>query len=187
MLGHGYGFPSSHSQYMGFFSAFLLSHLYFRHRFASSGSRFLDQAWRGLLYSAIAAWSVSVAYSRYHLKYHTPHQIVWGFSIGVGLGLLLYTLAEYIPRRYPECFLGQFREWLLENPASTWIQIRDGWSVYSDGGREDEWKRWRMEREREKEERTRKRSWWITYYIVHSPRLHEVGRVLKRLNVRESL
>ncbi|KAF9240607.1 hypothetical protein BU15DRAFT_73838 [Melanogaster broomeanus] len=32
---NGYGFPSSHSQYMGYFGAFLISHMYFRHRFAS--------------------------------------------------------------------------------------------------------------------------------------------------------
>lgn len=154
---------------MGFFATFLMCHLYFRHRFATSGNRFLDQAWRLLLYIALAAWAVSVAYSRYviysakcssnltlalvrwgryHLRYHTPHQILWGFSIGISLGLALYTVSEFIPRTYPNSYLGQFRDFLLDNPVSTWIQLRDGWGVWDDGGREEEWKKWRVERER---------------------------------------
>lgn len=36
---------------------------------------------------------------------------------------------------------------------STWIQIRDGWSVYPDGGRENEYKRWRLEREKERKKK----------------------------------
>lgn len=81
-LGNGYGFPSSHSQYskfeilkscgprllnlneVGYFSTFLICHLYFRHRFASTGSLYLDQAWRILVYIAVSAWGLLVAYSR---------------------------------------------------------------------------------------------------------------------------
>lgn len=82
---------------------------------------------------------------RYHLNYHTPHQILWGFGIGVVLGLALYIVAEFIPRRWPYSFLGSARDMLLENPVSTWLQIRDGWGVWADGGREDEWIRWKAE------------------------------------------
>ena len=63
-VGTGYGFPSSHSQYMGFFWAFLTCHLYFRHRFASTGSVALDRAFRLFVYAAIAFVSGAVAYSR---------------------------------------------------------------------------------------------------------------------------
>ena len=41
-MGSGYGFPSSHSQWMGYFGAFLLCHFTFRHRFVSLGSQLLD-------------------------------------------------------------------------------------------------------------------------------------------------
>lgn len=61
---NGYGFPSSHSQYMGYFASFLMMHLYFRHKFASTGYRILDQTWRVILYTALAAWALIVAYSR---------------------------------------------------------------------------------------------------------------------------
>jgi len=29
--------------------------------------------------------------------------------------------------------------------VATWLQIRDGWDIWSDGGRDDEWVRWRRE------------------------------------------
>lgn len=63
-LGSGYGFPSSHSQYMGYFSAFLIMHLFFRHRFQSSGYWVLDQLWRFVVYAALAGWAGVVCYSR---------------------------------------------------------------------------------------------------------------------------
>ena len=32
---------------------------------------------------------------------------------------------------------------LLDHPIIVWLQIRDGWAIWVDGGREDEWMRWR--------------------------------------------
>jgi dolichyldiphosphatase len=142
---HGYGFPSSHSQYMGYFSTFLICHLYFRHRFSSTGYLFLDQAFRALVYLAVTAWGLSVAYSRYRLQYHTPHQILWGYGIGVICGAVCYTAFELIPRRRPNSVFGKLKTFLVSNPVSTWIQIRDGWAVWADGGREEDWKRWKKE------------------------------------------
>jgi len=141
---NGYGFPSSHSQYMGFFAAFLLCHLYFRHRFSSTGYPILDSAWRLFLYFAITFWAVVVAYSRYYLECHNPPQVIWGFIIGVALGLTLYIAAELVPTHRPNSSLGKFRRWLVDNPVSVWLQLRDGWAVWGDGGREEEWTRWRQ-------------------------------------------
>jgi membrane-associated phospholipid phosphatase len=64
--GNGYGFPSSHSQYMGYFAAFLVCHMYFTHRFPSAGS-VLDALWRFIVYSVLYSWAGAVAYSRYVL------------------------------------------------------------------------------------------------------------------------
>lgn len=61
---NGYGFPSSHSQYMGYFGAFLVCHMYLRHRFASTGYPLADQAFRFFVYLTITTWVVLVAYSR---------------------------------------------------------------------------------------------------------------------------
>ncbi|KAJ3866852.1 PAP2-domain-containing protein [Lentinula novae-zelandiae] len=116
-LGNGYGFPSSHSQY----------------------------TWRVLVYIAVSAWGLLVAYSRYHLQYHTPYQILWGYGIGVVSGAVCYGCFELIPRIRPKSFLGQFKMFLVSNPVSTWLQIRDGWAIWSDGGREGDWKSWKAE------------------------------------------
>ena len=64
-MGPGYGFPSSHSQWMGYFVAFLLCHLIYRHHFVSTGSPLLDKARSFVIYSGIVAWSAAVAFSRY--------------------------------------------------------------------------------------------------------------------------
>ncbi|TDL26613.1 PAP2-domain-containing protein [Rickenella mellea] len=141
--GSGYGFPSSHSQYMGYFSSFLLLHLLLRHRFASTGSWFLD-AMRIIVFGgAIVAWAGSVCYSRYHLTYHTAAQILWGVVIGILLGTTHYTLTELLPFRQPYSLAGRLRATLLESEICTWLRVRDGWAVWADGGDEAGWKLWR--------------------------------------------
>jgi dolichyldiphosphatase len=64
-IGNGYGFPSSHSQYMAYFTSFLICHLYFRHRFSSTGSSVIDLIWRMVVYVSLLCWAGLVAYSRY--------------------------------------------------------------------------------------------------------------------------
>ncbi|KAH9832618.1 PAP2-domain-containing protein [Rhodofomes roseus] len=144
-LGDGFGFPSSHSQWMGYFSTFLIWHLTYRHRFASSGWRFLDLSWRIAVYMGLVGWALAVTYSRYYLSYHTPRQVIWGLSIGVLFGTWYYAVVEVLPTMWPRSSLGRARAAVLENPVSTWFRIRDGWAVWSDGGKEIEWLRWRAE------------------------------------------
>jgi len=144
-IGNGYGFPSSHSQYMAYFTSFLLCHLYYRHRFSSTGYPVLDFIWRMLVYVGLLGWAGLVAYSRYYLGYHNAYQILWGLFIGAGLGVSLYLLAEVIPDRYPTSALGRAKFMLLDHPIIAWLQIRDGWAIWVDGGREDEWLRWRAQ------------------------------------------
>ena len=63
--GPGYGFPSSHSQFMAYFSTFLICHLYFQHRPSSTGSVVFDRLLRLCAYLGLLAWTGSVAFSRY--------------------------------------------------------------------------------------------------------------------------
>ncbi|RDB23455.1 Dolichyldiphosphatase 1 [Hypsizygus marmoreus] len=153
-IGNGYGFPSSHSQYMAYFASFLICHLYFRHRFASTGFWILDYAWRVTIYFGLIAWSGMVAYSRFYLGYHNANQILWGVGIGIALGVTLYSIAELVPRRRPASILGTTKRSLLNNPISTWLQIRDGWAVWADGGREGEWIRWKAQWDKQEDKRT---------------------------------
>lgn len=140
---NGYGFPSSHSQYMGYFSAFLICHVYFRHRFASTGFIVLDQLFRIIVYLGLAAWCAVVAYSRLSLLYHTPHQVKWGLGIGMALGVSHYVCTELLPARFPDSKFGRIRFAIVNHPISVWLQLRDGWAVWADAGREVEWKQWR--------------------------------------------
>ncbi|KAH9852604.1 PAP2-domain-containing protein [Lenzites betulinus] len=144
-LGDGYGFPSSHSQWMGYFASFLILHFSLRHRWVPTGYRILDLARNVLLYTFIIAWAASVAFSRYYLSYHSIPQVLWGFMIGVAFGTTYYMVVEHIPTRRPISPLGKFRTALLTNPLSTWFRLRDGWSVWADSGTEAQWLRWREE------------------------------------------
>ncbi|KAF8506398.1 PAP2-domain-containing protein [Hysterangium stoloniferum] len=148
--GDGYGFPSSHSQWMGYFSSFLILHLYFRHRFTSCGIWFVDKLFRGLLYLALVALAGLVCYSRYYLTYHTPTQVLWGAFIGTVIGFATYLALEYVPAHHPDSLLGESRRCLLDSRVAQWVRLRDGWAVWTDGGREEEWQRWRAEWDRTK-------------------------------------
>ncbi|KAI0372626.1 PAP2-domain-containing protein [Pilatotrama ljubarskyi] len=147
-LGDGYGFPSSHSQWMGYFASFLLLHFTLRHRFVTTGYPILDIARDVALYTFILTWAGAVAFSRYYLLYHSIPQVLWGFGIGVAFGTAYYMLVEYIPIRKPQSLMGRLRTTLLANPLSTWFRLRDGWSVWADSGMEAQWLRWREEWDR---------------------------------------
>ncbi|EJC99978.1 PAP2-domain-containing protein [Fomitiporia mediterranea MF3/22] len=155
-LGNGYGFPSSHSQYMGYFAAFLYMHLFFRHRFTSTGYWIIDTLWRVLVYIGLAVWTGIVCYSRLYLTYHTIRQILWGAGVGVALGVLTYTVTELIPFFYPDSPLGRFRRIFLSHPIITWLRIKDGWAIWEDGGREAEWLEWRRKWETKNQSRLKR-------------------------------
>ncbi|KAK7684389.1 hypothetical protein QCA50_012336 [Cerrena zonata] len=142
-MGDGYGFPSSHSQWMGYFATFLVCHFTFRHRFVTTGYRIIDSLRDILLYIFIISWSASVAFSRYYLTYHTAEQVLWGYTIGIVFGLLYYTAVELVPSRAPHGLLGSLKTRLLTSTIFTWFRIRDSWTIWSDGGLDPQYLRWR--------------------------------------------
>jgi len=64
-LGDGYGFPSSHSQWMAYFATFLICHVRFRHRFTPTGNKSMDLLLRLTVILGLIAWAGGVAYSRW--------------------------------------------------------------------------------------------------------------------------
>jgi len=64
-LGDGYGFPSSHSQWMAYFATFLICHVRFRHRFTPTGNKSVDLLLRLVAVLGLIAWAGGVAYSRW--------------------------------------------------------------------------------------------------------------------------
>lgn len=101
-LGAGYGMPSSHSQFLGFFAAFFLLHFYLNRppllkpRTLINSMRRFEHALAMVL---IASISVLTCYSRHHLHYHTPLQIIIGLSIGLAFGATYYYFTEYLSRK----------------------------------------------------------------------------------------
>ncbi|KAG9025834.1 hypothetical protein FRB95_009686 [Tulasnella sp. JGI-2019a] len=148
--GSGFAFPSSHSQYMAFFVTFLLLHFSRRHSFLSHGYRILDSLQWVVFVGVLILWAGAVAYSRIFLHYHTPIQVVGGLAVGSLFGALWYLLVEFIPLQRPQSLLGQLRRTILDSSVAQWIRLRDGWAVYTDGGHEAEWVRWREEWNRRK-------------------------------------
>ncbi|KAF8736397.1 Acid phosphatase-like protein, partial [Rhizoctonia solani] len=81
--------------------------------------------------------------SRYHLTYHTPPQIIWGSIVGACVGMSHYLVTEFWPARSPNSPVGKLRSAILDSPISQWARIRDGWLIWSDGGKENEYTRWK--------------------------------------------
>ncbi|TKY89040.1 hypothetical protein EX895_001571 [Sporisorium graminicola] len=101
-LGAGYGMPSSHSQFLGFFAAFFLAHFYLNRpplvkpRSLINSMRRFEHALAMVL---IASISLLTCYSRHHLHYHSPPQIIVGFSIGLAFGGFYYYFTEYLSKK----------------------------------------------------------------------------------------
>lgn len=82
---------------------------------------------------------------RLNLLYHTLHQVKWGLVIGLVLGVSHYVCTELLSAKFPDSMFGRIRFAIVNHPISVWLQLRDGWAVWEDGGREAEWKQWRTE------------------------------------------
>ncbi|CEL56352.1 hypothetical protein RSOLAG1IB_07738 [Rhizoctonia solani AG-1 IB] len=131
--GDGYGFPSSHSQYMGYFSTFLVIHFLTRHQFPNH-SPWAQTIHHLILCFGLLTWAGVVCYSRY---------IIWGAIIGVCTGATHYLVTEFWPARSPDSSAGKLRSAILNSPIAQWARIRDGWLIWGDGGKEHEYARWK--------------------------------------------
>jgi len=95
---------------------------------------------------------------RFHLTYHSTPQVMWGASIGVLFGIATYLVVELMPTKYPESSLGQLKGAFLDSRIAHWLRLRDGWALWEDGGREEEWQRWKVEWERRQGRRWKERN-----------------------------
>ncbi|EJU03894.1 PAP2-domain-containing protein [Dacryopinax primogenitus] len=152
-VGTGYGFPSSHSQFMGYFVTFFLLHLWFRETSMERLQDPLSKVRKMILYIGVPIWGAAVCYSRFHLTYHTVSQVVVGATIGIAIGAGWYLLVEAIPVFYPSSLLGQWRTWFLESDVASRFRIRDSWAVWPDGGTDAEWGVWKIEWDRSRREK----------------------------------
>jgi len=100
MHGKGYGMPSSHAQFVAFFSISLTLFLLFRHipKKATPSHTPLNLTARVGLSGLALANAGLVAWSRIYLSYHTPKQVLVGCIAG-SLSAFLWFIATTVFRQ----------------------------------------------------------------------------------------
>lgn len=147
MLGKGYGMPSSHAQFVAFFSTFLSLFLLFRHsphnHPHASATHIPIPLWQRLALSLLSlVCAAAVAQSRVYLNYHKPRQVYAGVAAGVACAVAWF-IATSLARR-----LGLV-DWLLDQPLLRWARFRD--LVVNEDLVDAGWERWESRRQKRSE------------------------------------
>lgn len=141
MLGKGYGMPSSHAQFVAYFSTFLTLFLLLRHdphHAHASSTHIPTPYWQRLALSLLSIVSAAaVAQSRIYLNYHTPRQVYAGCIAGVICGVGWFVVTS-VARRYGVV------DALLETPVARWLRLRD--LVVNEDLVDAGWERWETRR-----------------------------------------
>uniref|UniRef100_A0A8V1AF52 Dolichyldiphosphatase n=1 Tax=Gallus gallus TaxID=9031 RepID=A0A8V1AF52_CHICK len=90
-----YGMPSSHSQFMWFFSVYSFLFLYLRMH-QTNNARFLDLLWRHVLSICLVTVALLVSYSRVYLLYHTWSQVLYGGVAGSVMAIAWFAFTQEI-------------------------------------------------------------------------------------------
>lgn len=122
MYGKGYGMPSSHAQFVAFFSIVLSLFLLVRHNpyvpHATSTyipTRFVERLALSVLALAGAA---AVAESRMYLNYHTQKQILVGCAAGAFCAVGWFVVTSYLRH-------AGWIDWLLDFEIAKYLRMRD--------------------------------------------------------------
>lgn len=121
MYGKGYGMPSSHAQFVAYFSVSLTLFLLFRHTPSKKPTPLhqpLTLPMRLLLSVLAICSATAVAWSRIYLNYHTGKQVTVGCAAGT-MSAVLWFLATTILRKYG------LLEWSLGTPVARHFRMRD--------------------------------------------------------------
>ena len=144
MLGKGYGMPSSHAQFVAYFSTFLSLFLLFRHQPYhhphASTTHIPTPFWQRLLLALLSVFcAAAVAQSRIYLNYHTPRQVYAGCAAGVSCAIAWFIVTS-LARSYGLVDL------LLDLPLAKWARIRD--LVVTETLEDAGWERWELRKQR---------------------------------------
>lgn len=119
IIGKGYGMPSSHAQFVAFFSLHLTLFLLLRHQTTHHTSYRPSTFIERLALSILACFcAFLVAVSRIYLNYHTPRQVWIGFSAGLIFAVVWFSFTTYLRR-------AGWIEWGLELSLAKMLRMRD--------------------------------------------------------------
>ncbi|KAL1623003.1 hypothetical protein SLS56_008480 [Neofusicoccum ribis] len=138
MYGKGYGMPSSHAQFVSFFSLYLALFLLFRHVPHPTQTHTPTTYAQRLALSLLAlASAAAVAFSRIYLSYHTAKQVLVGCAAGAAFAVVWFGLTSWVRR---SGLLG----WVLETGLARLFRIRD--LVVEEDLVDAGWARWEARR-----------------------------------------
>lgn len=145
MYGKGYGMPSSHAQFVGFWAVALGLFLLLRHQPKARGRRREGEplSWMQRVVAAAGAVGIAAAVtaSRVYLNYHTVEQAMVGVGAGVFTAIVWFAATEIFRRL--NC-----TEILLEIEVVKMLRIRD--LVIEEDLPAAGWEMWRTRKATEK-------------------------------------
>lgn len=140
MNGKGYGMPSSHAQFVTFFSISLTLFLLIRHQPRASSTHAPRTFVERLLLSVLALTGAgAVAQSRIYLNYHTPKQVLVGVAAGAIFAVVWFVSVALL--RY-----AGWIEWALDNDIARFFRFRD--LVLTEDLTDAGWARWTERRKK---------------------------------------
>ena len=147
MNGKGYGMPSSHAQFVTFFSVYLALFLLLRHQPHPTHTHTPLTLFERFFVSLLAlASAASIAVSRIYLNYHTPKQVLVGCAAGAGLAIGWFIMIEYMR-------VSGWLDWVLETDLAKTFRMRD--LVVTEDLTDAGWLRWREGKKKRSEGKTR--------------------------------
>ena len=138
MHGKGYGMPSSHAQFVAFWSVSLALFLLVRHRPAHTASRhwsLVERLGVSLVAGAVAA---ATAWSRTYLNYHTTRQVLVGSVAGVVIAVGWFVAVALLRHT-------GWLAWALQTPLARALRVRD--LIVSEDISQAGWERWQSRRD----------------------------------------
>lgn len=139
MHGKGYGMPSSHAQFVSFFSISLTLFLLFRHvpKKPTHSHTPLNLTSRVLLSGLALANAGLVAWSRTYLNYHTEKQVFVGIGAGVASAVGWFLITTIVRQ------IGLV-SWFLDQPITRLFRVRD--LVVEEDLCQSGWEKWELKR-----------------------------------------
>ncbi|KLO79937.1 CAX4 protein [Fusarium fujikuroi] len=143
--GKGYGMPSSHAQFVAFWSVSLALFLLVRHKpprvHGIRAESSLHRPWSVLERVAVsvvaAAIAAATAWSRVYLNYHTPKQVIVGSVAGVISALGWFIIVAAVRQT-------GWLKWTLDTPLARAFRVRD--LVIEEDMCQAGWEKWEKRR-----------------------------------------